>query len=84
MKVLFAVAMIVTIATSVLAQDNGGLELQSAVHGNVGMELPPPLPPPDSQIQTDIQSVPEPSAPILGGLMIGLIAMMRKKGRKSF
>jgi len=87
MKVLFAVAMIATITTSVLAQDGGDLQLQAAAHGNVGMELPPFLPPPDSQIQTDIpgiQTVPEPSTPILGGLMIGLFVIMRRNRRKSF
>jgi hypothetical protein len=85
MKVLFAVAMIVTIATSVLAQDEGGLQLQAAAHSNVGMELPPLLPPPDSQIQTDlqgIQPVPEPSTPILGGLMIGLLAVTQSLRRR--
>jgi hypothetical protein len=85
MKVLFAVAMIVTLATSVLAQDGGGLELQAAAHDNDSTMMG--LPPPDFQTQPDlqgIQSVPEPSTLALGGLALGLIAIMHRKSAKRF
>lgn len=80
MKVLFAVAMIVTLATSVLAQDGGGLELQSAAHDNDSTMMG--LPPPDFQTQPDlqgIQSVPEPQTDALFMLGLAAIFIRRKK-----
>jgi hypothetical protein len=84
-KVSLIVAIIFATGNSVLAQDEGGLELQSATHNNVGIELPPTLPPPDSQIQTEfqgIQPVPEPSPLVLIGLALGFFAFANKKVRK--